>query len=89
MSTNFALGSIGATALPLGGSNTKYESVIIKALSTNTDKVYVGGSAVTTANGLELSAGEAITLGREFGGDLANIYCIGGAAGQEVRVLAA
>jgi len=42
-----------------------YEAIIIKALSTNTDSVFVGNDGsndVTASNGLELAAGEGVTL---------------------------
>jgi len=37
-------------------------SITIKALSTNTGLIYVGGSGVTSANGFELSTGDSVTL---------------------------
>jgi hypothetical protein len=53
-------GSIGATALQLTmGGKRLNNGVRIKALAANTHKVYVGDSAVTTANGFELSAGNS------------------------------
>ena len=43
-------------------ATTTVKTVSIKALNTNTGLVYVGGSAVSSANGYELNAGEAIDL---------------------------
>ena len=36
--------------------------VTIKALSTNSGKIYVGGAAVAAANGFQLAAGETASL---------------------------
>jgi len=38
------------------------KSVLVKALAGNAGKVYVGGSDVSSANGLELSAGDSVGL---------------------------
>jgi hypothetical protein len=37
-------------------------SITVKARATNVNTVYVGGSAVTAANGFELSPGEPISM---------------------------
>lgn len=36
--------------------------VIVQALSTNADSVYIGDSGVTTSNGFELQAGQATSI---------------------------
>lgn len=42
--------------------STPINSVVIKALSTNTGTIWVGGSAVTSANGFELSASDSVSI---------------------------
>lgn len=37
-------------------------SITIKALATNTGLIYVGGSNVSSANGLQLAAGDAVSF---------------------------
>jgi hypothetical protein len=45
------------------GANTLKSGVTVKALSTNTESIFIGvGSNVTVSNGYELSAGEGIFL---------------------------
>lgn len=49
-------------------------TVVVKALAANTQKVYLGPSGVTAADGLELAAGDFVSL------DMANpndLYVIG------------
>lgn len=74
---------VGVAAAAATSSEGSY--VLVKALSTNTDTVFVGGSDVTTANGFELSAGEfspyiAVANANE-------IYAISGTAAQALCVL--
>lgn len=59
--------------------------VIVKALSTNTAIVYVGGSDVTTSNGYPLSANEWVTF--EDVADPSLIYCISGTSSQVLRFM--
>lgn len=51
-------------------SSTTCKSVTIKALRSNTGLIYVGDSAVSSSNGLELSAGESVNL------DIANLQTV-------------
>jgi hypothetical protein len=52
--------TVAAQTLP---SNTLKSGVTVKALSTNTESIFIGvGSNVTVSNGYELSAGEGIFL---------------------------
>ena len=60
-------------------------SVTIKALSTNTVAVYIGGSGVTVANGFELLAGESVSLDVT---NLATVFSISGSAAQVIRFIA-
>ena len=56
----FALsGQQAVTASAVVVSGTSYGTICIKALQGNTINVYVGGSGVTTANGMELTPGNA------------------------------
>lgn len=50
------------TELQLSATSVPIKSVSVKALTTNTGIVYVGNSSVTSANGYELKAGEAIDI---------------------------
>ena len=59
-------------------------SVTVKALSTNTVAVYVGASGVTTFTGIELLAGESISLDVT---NLATVFVISGSASQVVRYI--
>ena len=74
--------TVGVAQVQLVAASTPCKKgVLVKALSTNTDKVYVGKTGVTTATGYELTAGETITIEA----DNANkVYLIAGAAGQKV-----
>jgi len=52
-------------------ASTACLSVTVKALSTNTGNVYVGGAAVAAANGYIIQSGESISLDID---NLADIY---------------
>ena len=58
-------------------------SVTIKALSTNTVAVYIGGSGITVS-GFELLAGESVSLDVS---NLATVFCISGSASQIIRYI--
>jgi len=51
-------------------SSTAVKSVTIKALVTNTGTIYVGGNTVSSSNGFQLAAGEAVSM------DLSNLNTI-------------
>ncbi len=82
--------AIGATALALVGTATPVNSgVTIKAAAGNAGIVYVGSSTITAnttdaTDGFQLSAGEAVTLPRDFATDAANIYVIASTTSQVV-----
>ena len=59
--------------------------VTIKALAANTNPVYVGNSGVTTSNGYELAAGEAVFLEVD---DLAKVFVDVTTNGEGVSFLA-
>ncbi len=62
-------------------------SVKIRALSTNTGKIYVGNSDVTTAAGFELSAGDTwVSIGDyKTRIDASALYVISSVDGEDVR----
>lgn len=60
------------------------EGYIVKALSTNTAAAFLGGSDVTTGNGLELLPSEWVSVS---GAELAKLFGVTAGASQEVRVL--
>lgn len=83
--------SVGTTAVQLISTATPISyNVTIKAAAANTGKVYVGTSSAVTADGadgtdgIELSAGEAITLPKAFASDASSIYLIASASSQKV-----
>jgi hypothetical protein len=49
------------TAVQLA-SSTAIKSVTIRALASNTNKIYVGSSSVSSANGFQLSKQETVSL---------------------------
>lgn len=51
-------------------ASTTCVSVTVKALITNTGLIYVGNSTVSSSNGLQLSAGDTISL------DIANLSTV-------------
>ena len=59
------------TAVALSGSSTSIKAVIVKALYSNTGKIYVGNSSVDSSNGYELESGEGVSLGID---DLNKVY---------------
>lgn len=87
----FAKSSISTTAVQLTSSSVPAnKGVLIKASNSNTGTVYVGASSSVTrgttdaTDGLELGAGEAVTVEANN----ANlIYLIASAAGQRVSAM--
>ena len=57
------------------------KGVLVKALSTNTDIVYVGKSGVTADTGYELTAGEAVSFEVD---DVNKVFAVASVAGQRV-----
>lgn len=55
--------TVSTSAVQVSSSSTiPTNGIIIKALSTNSAPIFVGGSGVTTSNGYELVAGESISF---------------------------
>lgn len=86
-STNIYNGSktvatVTATAI---STTQAIKSVTVKALSTNTDAVFIGATGVTTSTGIELLSGESVSLDIS---DLASVYAISPTASQVIRFIA-
>ena len=65
--------TVNTTAVQISGTSTvPTNGIIIRALSTNSYSVFVGGSGVTTSNGFELVPGEATS----FSCNLNTLYII-------------
>jgi len=80
----------GTKTVPTGtaeaiSASQAIRSVTIKALSTNTVALYVGATGCTTSNGLELLAGESVSLDIS---NLASVFVISGSASQVIRYVA-
>lgn len=65
--------------------STPVKSVVIKALYSNTGKVYVGDSSVSSSNGFELEAGDAIAIEID---NLNKIYIDADNSGEGVSYIA-
>lgn len=66
-------------------ASTAVKSVVIRALLSNTGVIYVGDSSVSSSNGIELQAGDAITIEID---DLAKVYLDASVSGEGVSYLA-
>jgi len=77
--------TLAATAYQLSTSTSiRYKYLTIQASLANTGIIYVGTSSITTANSIELQAGDSITFKME-NGMLANHYILASVAGETVR----
>lgn len=68
-------------------------AIVLQANSSNTGKIYVGDSTVTSSNGIELSAGDSLTISPQSinGGsdteiNLTDVYIDAQVSGESVRV---
>lgn len=73
------------TQVALAGAATPIQRVKVKALSGNTQPVYVGANGVTSANGYHLAANAEVEVVVD---DLAKVYINGGVVGEGVSYLA-
>lgn len=81
---------IDASAEALGSSQTIVYGVQIKALTDNTDKIYVGLSdGVTAGNGYELDPGQSVFIPVALASNVAGIYVIAGDVNQGVCYIGA
>jgi hypothetical protein len=84
---------VGTTAAALKSTTKVVLSCLIQALSTNTQIVYLGGSDVSSANGLALPAGGAVSLAALVAGeqtedwDLSKIFAVSPLGTQAIRIL--
>jgi len=78
--------TVGISAAPLDSASTAtaFHGIAVKALTSNTDTVFVGIGSITTGTGLELNPGEGVTF--EYN-SLANIYGISDTAAQKVSYI--
>jgi hypothetical protein len=60
------------------------QGIIVQALSTNTATIFVGVSGVTVSTGIELQAGDRVTLPIT---DPRKIFSISGTASQKLRFM--
>jgi hypothetical protein len=77
-----AAATVGTTSAQLVAANSRRSRLIIRALNTNTDMVWLGPAGVTVGNGIPLSPGESFV-----GLSSAAYYAISGTAGQSMRIL--
>jgi hypothetical protein len=83
--------TVTTSALPMGGTKASGANgranggVIVKAPSTNTATVFIGGSAsLTTANGYPLAPGDSVALPVD---DPSRVFAIVAAATQDLRFI--
>lgn len=74
----------GGTAVALAVSTT-ITSVVVKAKYGNTGTIYIGNATVDSSNGVELQAGDAISIDID---DLAKVYVDASVNGEGVDYLA-
>lgn len=78
--------TVGLASTPLSASiYTVERAVLIQADSANTGTVFVGDATVSTANGISLAKGDAITFSLDNPGPQINL--ISDVAAQKVRVI--
>lgn len=75
---------IAAARLGQAGTSKMYRGVWIKALSTNTDPVYIGMDDQAATNGYELLANQAIEIPIDL---LEKVWAAAGADGQVLCLL--
>lgn len=73
------------TEVVLAASQVLVSGVTVKAMSTNTGKIYVGGNPVTSATGFELSVGESVFIATD---NLADVWIDSSINAQSVSYLA-
>ena len=72
------------TAVALGSSTT-IKSVVVKAKCSNAGTIYIGDASVSSSNGMELQAGDAIGIDID---DLSTVYIDSSVSGEGVDYLA-
>jgi hypothetical protein len=75
--------AVAGTAEPIMTTN-QYGYLIIKALASNTNDVYVGNSTVDSTNGYPLEAGESVAVALD---GLQNVYLDAAVNGEGVAFI--
>lgn len=75
--------SVGTSQVQLP-SNAITLSVTLKAMSTNSGKVFVGVNGVSASTGFELIAGEALSIAVD---NTSRLYAVADAAGQNICII--
>tara|TARA_R100001480_G_scaffold152935_1_gene155511 strand:+ start:891 stop:1202 length:312 start_codon:yes stop_codon:yes gene_type:complete len=76
----------GVSALPLASGSVAIANhgIAVKALTANTDSVWVGIGSATTGTGTELNPGEGVTINID---SLTKVYVISDTAAQKVSYI--
>ena len=81
--------STAGTPEPLSGVSKFVSQVLIQAKDSNTGKVYIGKSTVSSTNGVELTAGESVPFVANVGAkiDLNKLYIDVDTDGEGVKII--
>lgn len=75
--------TIGTVAASIAAANAARRAITVKNRHA-VSSIYIGDSGVTTANGMEVEAGQAITLNASAA---AQVYAIGDTSNMNLRIL--
>lgn len=78
-----ALTTGGTAQLVMTGFTGEINTLVIKAMAGNTGKIYLGTSGVSATTGLELSAGDSLSLDAI---NLSALYFNGGTTADRIAV---
>ena len=81
---NTTIGSGAAISLDSSSTAIAYHGVMVKALTANTDSVWIGIGSATTGTGTELNPGEGVTINID---SLAKVYGISTSGTQSVSYI--
>lgn len=76
---------IGTDAVQLTEDSVYAQTILIRSLPENSDRIYWGNAGVTVDNGMILDPGEAVTIEIY---DISRVWLIADAVDQEVRWIA-
>jgi hypothetical protein len=85
--------ALAGTAQKLSAAEIAVEAILIFADATNVGTIYLGGTGVTSSNGIPLTAGQEIPIytDRAHGAtadiDMSTIYINGDSTGDKVRII--
>ena len=74
--------AVAGTRVQLSIVSVTCKGVIIQSLSTNTGLIFIGGITVSNANGVELTAGESVSVDID---DLNKIYLDASVNGEGIK----